>query len=364
LTYPTLPSSSGDAPIIKPKKEGLSPEALRPRLAEFASKFNFTYDPQATAPATYFDYNDTGTIWGNLSTGPQGAQFNIAGIQSQNVYVPGYYSGQKPILGHPPIMTADVFRKRYIIGLDQYLQTIPDFEDFFTYYLDVAVGTLEERLGLLLYPRVVITDAVERGFIPGVDFDFEVREQDFIAQDFFNWGWMLLQYGPVMQIQSLNMVYPTGQEILDIPMSWIKPMPLSRQIRIVPPQGALSQVVLGPGGFLVTLIGGMLQDFPALFFTDYTVGIWPFPQQIVHAVAMQVAIYVFQILSDVVSQGTREYQANVGNLRMMKRFSDPDHTKGAGQAFEPRIREYRAEIDRILTDFQKSFFDANQMFVV
>ena len=38
---------------------------------------------------------------------------------------------------------------------------------------------------------------------------------------FFNWGWNTLQYGPIMQINNFNMVYPTGQQILNIPMSWV-----------------------------------------------------------------------------------------------------------------------------------------------
>lgn len=32
---------------------------------------------------------------------------------------------------------------------------------------------------------------------------------------------MSLRYGPVMQINNFNLVYPTGAEILKIPMSWV-----------------------------------------------------------------------------------------------------------------------------------------------
>ena len=79
---------------------------------------------------------------------------------------------------------------------------------------------------------------------------------------FYNWGWMTLQYGPVMQINQIQLTYPTGAEILKFPNSWIKPQPLSRQLRLVPPQGALSELVIGPGGFLVLLIGGRNGHLP------------------------------------------------------------------------------------------------------
>ena len=222
--------------------EFLQPDRFRELLAAWSKQNGLTWDPQATAPATTFDYDNDANLWGNIGYGPLGANFDIAGIQTQNVYVPGYFGSQKPVLGHPPVFTSDFFRGVYLNGFQQMIAQMPDFDRTFQYFLDVSVGQLEAKLGLVLYPRVIITDATERGFRPGIDFDWEVREQDFVAEDFFNWGWNELQHGPVMQIQNMNFVYPTGQEIMNIPMSWVKPQPLSRQIRLVPPQGALSRL--------------------------------------------------------------------------------------------------------------------------
>ncbi len=778
--------------------EWLQPDKLRAMLASFAAQTGLTWDPQATAPSTTFDYDNDANLWGNIPYGENGANFDIAGIQSQNVYVPGYFSEQKPVLGHPPIMTADLFRKRYLSGFQTFIAQTADFDEQFNYFLDVSVGELEAKLGLFLYPRVIICqpkgtsvttergiidisqvvkgdcvlthsgkmafvesvrkkeyngsmisirvrgscdyvrmtpehlvwairtepcirtsapcyapcreasgkkdgrtkgrgcptkffesykpefiradelkvgdiavhsfdesvlnvdaledafisacgenavdftariiqdatngqilssehqkrslardevayihqssfwrlvgywlgdgtiipngisfsfgleeqwivddlasiagsilnreatpvhfqkygvnvlgvnvscsymrgffkslkvssassrkcpltwmerlpsnyqrelllgywradgsvrknkdgaveaymivsiskdmlesfqrmgwrlglvssigqmkkagksmikgkecdrqalysivfgrdfsevvlgvpnpsprpqkkkqwidgrdvhtlitdikvegdvseevynftvdhpdhsytgnhiathncDAVERGFRPGIDFDLEVREQDFVASDFFNWGWSELQYGPIMSITNYNMVYPTGQQILNIPMSWLKPQPLSRQIRIVPPQGALSQVVIGPGGFLVTLLGGQMMDMPALLFPDYIAGIWPLSQQIIHAIAMQTAVHFLEIFSDMASQGMREYSVNAGGVSIMKRFSDPDSRRGAGLAFSPRINQYEKNISQILYDFQNAYFRTSDLFSI
>lgn len=368
--YYTTPDSAGQLPggIKRVGKEALTPQAHRERLmaSGLANTYpiELSYDPNATAPVSTFTY-DAPNLWGSLPSGVNGQNWDIMGSDQQNVFVPGYFgAAQRPILGQPPIMEASFFKRQYLTGLDKQLIPITNFDEMFRYYLDVAVAEIETRLGFFLYPRVLITDALQRGFRPGVDFDLEIREQDFDAADFYNWGWLTLQYGPVMQITNLNMVYPTGEQILSFPMSWVKPMMLSRQIRLVPPQGALSQIVIGPGGALVTLIGGLMQNFPALFFTDYVAGMWPFPRNIVHAIAAQTTIHFLEVLSDAISKGMREYTAVTGGMTVSKRFSDPDTRKGAGQAFEPRIRQYEAQIDKIILDYQQAYFSASDLSVV
>ena len=105
-------------------------------------------------------------------------------------------------------------------------------------------------------------------------------------------------------------------------------------------------------------------DMPALLFTDYTVGMWPFPQQLIHAIGLQTTVHFLEIFSDMVSQGMREYTATVGNVHMSKRFSDPDSRKGASLAFAPRINQYEKDISQILYDFQNAYFRTSDIFAV
>ena len=105
-------------------------------------------------------------------------------------------------------------------------------------------------------------------------------------------------------------------------------------------------------------------DMPALLFTDYTVGMWPFPQQIIHAIAMQTAVHFLEIFSDMASQGMREYSVNAGGVSIMKRFSDPDSKRGAGLAFSPRINQYEKNISQILYDFQNAYFRTSDLFSI
>lgn len=351
------------------EKGDLSPRPFRESLSRYAKSVGLSYtspsdelgfDPNASFVGTTFTY-DTGfsDLLGDVGYGPLGPNWNSDGTTSSNTYIPGYFEGQKPVLGHPALMTVDQFRRRYLPGLDTIIAQYGDLSQQFDYFMATAISAMEAKLGLFLYPRVVITDPIQRGFRPGIDYDLAIRELDFNATDFYNWGWMTLPYGPIMETNQLQLTYPTGAEILKFPGSWVKTQPLSRQVRLVPPQGALSELVIGPGGFLVMLIGGMMTNVPALIFADFVVGMWPFPQQIIHAIAMQTAIYFFEVFSDIVSQGMREYQVDVGSIRTMKRFSD----KGSELAFAPRINRYEKQVNQTLFDFQNAYFNSSDLFV-
>ena len=107
-----------------------------------------------------------------------------------------------------------------------------------------------------------------------------------------------------------------------------------------------------------------MMDMPALLFTDYVSGIWPFPQQIIHALGMQTAINFLEIFSDMASQGMREFTTEVGGVRQMKRFSDPDSRMGSSLAFGPRIKQYEKNINQTLFDWQNAYFRSSDMFSV
>ena len=43
----------------------------------------------------------------------------------------------------------------------------------------------------------------------------EERELDYNAGEFYSWGWIQLRHKPLMSIQRISLVYPTGQEMED-----------------------------------------------------------------------------------------------------------------------------------------------------
>lgn len=321
--------------------EGYEPSFMAKSLAE------------SVIQGGYFDFSYDGSLWGLVGNGPDGYHWERNGVPYANPYVPGTFGTaatgtMKPVLFNPanePVRPED-FRVRYLAGLDGAFQFLgSSFENVFRYYWQVSLGDLEARLGQLIWPRLILCDGTERGFRPGVDFDLEEREYDYRAKDFLSWGWTQLRYRPVMQILQYSVVFPTGQEILRIPGAWLKPQPLSGQVRIVPPQGALSQIVIGPGGYLVTLIGGMFTDMPAVLFIDYVAGMWPIPDILLHAVNMQTAIHLFTLASDALQQGMMQTEASLEDVVNERRVFT---TSPAASAFEARIQRYQREIDRIV----------------
>ncbi len=199
-------------------------------------------------------------------------------------------------------------------------------------------------------------DGLERGFTPGVDFDLEEREYDFNASNFYHWGWMNLRYGPLMAILNMNMVYPTGQMILQFPPAWIKPQMLSSQIRLVPPQGAISEVVLGPGGYMVMLVGGTLTDMPALIFVDYIAGMWPIPAQLIRAIELRLALMVFPVLSDAIAKGRADVMTTVDNVHYKQLFT----TRSDVQGLTGRMTRYIQEYGQILRNARARYLGSAQ----
>lgn len=300
---------------------------------------------QQVIQGSYFDFplspDAAGNIWGNIGEGPEGYQWNVNGSVTSNAYIPGYFGDeQPPVLQFPPLFTQREFESRHLFGFQSLLSQWSEWSNVYHTFYHQAVDAIEQAFGGFIYPRLILTDGIERGFRPGIDFDLEEREYDFNAQQFYHWGWMRLRYGPVMSILNLNMVYPTGQMILDFPPAWIKPQMLSGEIRLVPPQGAISQVVLGPGGYLVMLVGGTMTDMPALLFCDYIAGMWPIPQGLKRAIELRLALMVFPVLSDAIAKGRSDVVTTVDQVQYRRLFT----TRSDVQGLSGRMNQYQAEM--------------------
>lgn len=162
-----------------------------------------------------------GELWGSIGEGPNGYNWNINGSPLVNPYVPGWFADQPPVLQFPPAFTESQFRARHLFGFESLIAQWPNWLEVFQSFYGQALDAVEADFGGYIYPRLILTDGLERGFTPGVDFDLEEREYDFNASSFYRWGWMNLRYGPLMAILNMNMVYPTGQLILQFPPAWI-----------------------------------------------------------------------------------------------------------------------------------------------
>ena len=361
-SYPMPPTNApvslaGSAPMGNNPQTGLVTGANQPLYTASTtdSAGNGESIQQEIIQGSYFTFplqpDASGELWGNLGEGPNGYNWNINGSPLYNPYVPGYFAEQPPVLNFPPPFTEAEFRARHLLGFGSVLSDWGEWPQVYQAYYGQALDAIEGEFGGFIYPRLILTDGMERGFTPGVNFDLEEREYDFNSSEFYHWGWMRLRYTPVMAILNLNMVYPTGQLIFQFPPAWIKPQMLSGEIRLVPPQGAISQVVLGPGGYMVMLVGGTLTDMPALLFCDYIAGMWPVPGLLKRALELRLAMMVLPVLSDAIAKGRADVVTNVDQVQYRQLFT----TRSDVQGLSGRINRYQVEYNQLLRQARARF---------
>lgn len=163
-------------------------QANQPLVETLANAWDFQIQDvqQQLIQGGYFDFQlvnpNTGDIFGNIGYGPNGPNWDTNGSPAINPYVPGTFGSSDidsvlPVLkrGYEPIKPS-TFRKRYLAGMDAAFDFLgEEFENTFRFYWQISLGDLESRLGMFIWPRVIICDGIERGFRPGVDFDVEER---------------------------------------------------------------------------------------------------------------------------------------------------------------------------------------------
>ncbi len=98
-----------------------------------------------------------------------------------------------------------------------------------------------------------------------------------------------------------------------------------------------------------------LTSMPALIFVDYISGMWPIPQQLIHAIAMQTAVNIFPVLSDAVAQGRAETVAKIQTIEERNLYV----TRSELQAFQGRINNYQKEINRVVSQSRAWLFSTS-----
>jgi hypothetical protein len=101
---------------------------------------------------------------------------------------------------------------------------------------------------------------------------------DYYYNDYQNYVFLKMFYGPIRWVNQIQIVYPTNQTGTVLPTAWAIVSENSNQIQLVPTAGTLSQVIIGQGGSFLPLVVNGLSYLPGLFHIDYTVG---FPQNTV-----------------------------------------------------------------------------------
>lgn len=172
-------------------------------------------------------------------------------------------------------------------------------------------------------------------------YPIEGEPHDYYINDYANYAYLTLYNYPVSEVTGLSAQYPNQSVIYDFPVEWIHLDAMHGQVRLVPAQGSLSQVVLGQTGNFLPLLQttGYL---PQLFRASYVAGFpnGEIPDDIFDVVGKRAAIAVLHLIGEQIGG------LGVSNLSLgLDGISQSvGTTKQNGNVFGGRIMEYREEL--------------------
>lgn len=172
-----------------------------------------------------------------------------------------------------------------------------------------------------------------------------IREpHDYNAVDYINFCFIQLWNRPLLSVEKVKAVYPTGTVLMEFPQEWIRPDVNASQVQIVPNQGSISQVLLGRGGAWLPLMFHTVNYLPQFFQVDYTCGFpaGKMPEDIIDAVMKRAAIEVLAIAGDQV------YGPGVTSISLSQDgFSESRSIMNNGKlgaVYTSRIAQYKTDL--------------------
>lgn len=198
---------------------------------------------------------------------------------------------------------------------------------FYENKLSIAAATMERECKIRVIRRK-ITD----------------ERHDYRVDDYQLFSWVQLFEWPIVSVERVAVVYPTGQTIFEFPLEWVKSNNAHGQIQLVPTQGTLSQVILGRGGSYLPLIYQGMGYLPELFRIDYTSGFDnnKMPTDILDAICKMATIDILGIAGETIfPPGTTSISAGIDGLSQGLGIMNNGQYPGV---FAGRINLYRREL--------------------
>jgi len=248
--------------------------------------------------------------------------------------------------------TVTELQNRWCFGLPLYdtqgnLMSTEDIQNF----IDSAIAEVERRLGVFLKPKVICTNAEERGLIKGTDYEISEPAYDYSAKAYGHWGFLQLRERPALKLNSAKLVLPNGQIIIDFMTrpEWVKFYPKAAQFHIVPYAGDPSVYYLlgGSQAGFPFVTGQLNKNMPHMWYIDYVAGyeVGEVPNDIRNIVGKIAAVDMLGISGDAIKSGVASLSTSIDGL------SESVGTTVSSQStlYQAHINQYKQEVD--------SFFD-------
>lgn len=253
----------------------------------------------------------------------------------------GIFNCNKNINRVGPLVTVDELKKVYLFGIDIIAdngQALPD--EAYQKYIDNAVSLLEHDLDISIFERE------------------ETEFRDYSYNEYMDWGYMQLNNFPVIEIDSIDMVYFRDQDgnpesVQTIPKSWIRLQKHDGIIRFVPNNKfAANLQVSGTGAFFPEILRST--TVPHLWRIIYRHGFeaGKIPAAINQAVASLAAIQALSIAGNlVIGAGIASQSISLDGLSQ----SINTTSSAENSAYSATLKEYQVNL------FGKTLNDPNSL---
>ena len=179
------------------------------------------------------------------------------------------------------LITVQQLKDRYLRNINLVdFQGNPIEDQILNDYISMAVSEVEVFLDIYIIPT-----------------QHEPEEKDYWSNDYWNWGYFLLNNVPVIEITNIIAVYPNS-EVLEYPVVWLKLQPHDGTVRIIPTAGTLAQFQVDAGGQYFPEIFRYNGNVPLVWQITYSSGFAPgkIPTAINHCVGLTAAIFLLNNL--------------------------------------------------------------------
>ena len=224
-------------------------------------------------------------------------------------------------------LTPAMLKTDYLTGIDLQVNGAPLPDEWYQRWITRAITTVEKEAQIAVKTH-----------------SFLREPHDYNAADYQNFCFIQLFNRPILRVDAVRAVYPTGTLLMDFPKEWIRTDTNSSQIQIVPTMGSLSTILLGRGGAWLPILFQTVNYLPQFFQVDYTAGFaaGQLPEDVAEAVMKRASIEILAIAGDLIyGPGISSTSTSFNGMSESKSIVNNGQL---GAVFTSRIAQYRKDL--------------------
>lgn len=236
------------------------------------------------------------------------------------------------------VISVEELKTLYLFGVDLTKDDGTPYPDaIFEHYIASAVNWIESRLDLPIIPKAIPEE-----------------RHDFYRQHYYQFMQLVLDEYPVISVEEVKLVLPTGEDVHTFDPSWVHLFPEAGQVHIVPGAGATSIPLLGIAGIWVPLFRGWGDGsfIPDVFRIKYTAGFATVPPRIKDVVGKVASFGPLNIAGDlIVGAGIASQSLSIDGLSQSINTTSSATNSGYGA----RLTQYSKELKQDLPILQRYY---------